>query len=211
VVPLDAGWSDIGSWASFAEVSEADAQGNVLEGDVLALDTENSLLYSQGRLLAALGVKDHIVVETADAVLVASKDRAQDVKQIVNVLKEQDRREAVAHRRVYRPWGYYESIMEGPFFQVKKLFVRPQARLSLQMHHHRAEHWVVVAGTAQVTNGEGEFLLAENESTYIPKGHKHRLANPGKVSLEVIEIQTGAYLGEDDIVRFDDTYGRIEE
>jgi mannose-1-phosphate guanylyltransferase/mannose-6-phosphate isomerase len=211
VVPLDAGWSDIGSWVSFAEMSETDDHGNVLEGDVLAFDTENSLLYSQGRLLAALGVKDHIVVETADAVLVAAKDRVQDVKKIVAKLKEQGRREAVEHKRVYRPWGYYESIMEGPFFQVKKLCVKPTAKLSMQMHYHRAEHWVVVAGTARVTNGEGEFLLAENESTYISKGHRHRLENPGKITLEVIEIQTGAYLGEDDILRFDDTYGRIGE
>lgn len=208
VVPLDAGWSDIGSWASLASVHGSDEDGNVLNGDVLAMDTHDTFVHSEGRLVATLGLDGHVVVETPDAILVARKDRTQDVKKIVGKLLEMGRREAFEHRRVYRPWGYYESVMEGERFQVKKLCVKPEAKLSLQMHHHRAEHWVVVKGSARVTNGDRVFLLAENESTFIPAGSLHRLENPGKIPLEVIEVQSGSYLGEDDIVRFEDTYGR---
>lgn len=208
VVPLDAGWSDLGAWSSVWEAHTADANGNVLKGDVLADGVHNSLAFAESRLLALVGVEDLIVVETADAVLVMHKDRAQDVKHIVRRLAEAGRRERSLHRKVYRPWGSYEGVDEGARFQVKRLMVKPGASLSLQKHHHRAEHWVVVTGTAEVTRGEETFLLTENESTYIPLGVKHRLRNPGSITLEIIEVQSGAYLGEDDIVRFDDNYGR---
>jgi mannose-1-phosphate guanylyltransferase/mannose-6-phosphate isomerase len=208
VVPLDAGWSDVGSWSSLHEASDADAHGNVAHGDVISEDTEGCYLYSGSRLVAAVGLRDHVVVETKDAVLVAPKVRVQDVKRLVQRLKEQGRYEHSLHREVFRPWGSYDSLESGPRFQVKLLKVKPGATLSLQMHHHRAEHWVVVAGTARITRGEEEFLLEENQSTYIPVGVKHRIENPGIIPLEIIEVQSGSYLGEDDIVRFEDRYGR---
>ncbi|MHB8453166.1 MAG: mannose-1-phosphate guanylyltransferase/mannose-6-phosphate isomerase [Acidiferrobacterales bacterium] len=208
VVPLDAGWSDVGAWSSLWEVSPRDENGNVVKGDVETYATCNALLISQHRLVVAIGLEDMVVVETADAVLVAHKDRAQDVKEIVTRLKEKNREEYKTHRKVYRPWGSYEGIDAGLRFQVKRIIVNPGAALSLQMHHHRAEHWVVVTGTARVTRGEEVFLLSENQSTYIPLGTQHRLENPGTIPLEMIEVQSGAYLGEDDIVRFEDRYNR---
>jgi mannose-1-phosphate guanylyltransferase/mannose-6-phosphate isomerase len=211
VVPFAAGWSDVGTWSSLWNVCPRDDAGNVVQGDVIAMDTHNALLVAQHRCLATVGIDDVIVVETADAVLVASMDRAQDVKHIVSQLKESDRDECKTHRRVYRPWGSFEGIDAGSRFQVKRLTVKPGAQLSLQMHHHRAEHWVVVKGTARVTCGDNVFDLHENESTYIPIGEKHRLENPGNIALEVIEVQSGSYLGEDDIVRFEDVYDRVQE
>jgi len=210
VVPFSAGWSDVGAWSALWKVCPRNADGNAIQGDVIAEDTHNALLFAQHRCLATVGIDDIIVVETADAVLVASKDRAQDVKHIVNTLKARKRVEFKVHRCVYRPWGSYEGIDAGPRFQVKRLTVKPGAALSLQMHHHRAEHWVVVKGTARVTCGESVFNLHENESTYIPIGEKHRLENPGNIPLEIIEIQSGSYLGEDDIVRFEDVYDRCQ-
>jgi mannose-1-phosphate guanylyltransferase/mannose-6-phosphate isomerase len=211
VVPISAGWSDVGAWSALWNVCPRDGDGNVVQGDVIAEDTHNALLVAQHRCLATVGLDDVIVIETADAVLVASKDKAQDVKAIVNRLKESNREEHKVHRQVYRPWGSYEGIDAGPRFQVKRLSVKPGAQLSLQMHRHRAEHWVVVKGTAQVTCGDRVFMLHENESTYIPIGEKHRLENHGNIPLEVIEIQSGSYLGEDDIVRFEDVYDRVQE
>ena len=211
VMPISAGWSDIGAWSALWDVCDRDADGNVMQGDVIAEDTRNAFLVAQHRCLATVGLDDVVVIETADAVLVASKDKAQDVKAIVSRLKESGREEHKVHRQVYRPWGSYEGIDEGPRFQVKRLTVKPGAQLSLQMHHHRAEHWVVVKGTARVTSGEQTFDLHENESTYIPIGQTHRLENPGNIPLEVIEIQSGSYLGEDDIVRFEDVYDRVQE
>lgn len=211
VVPVAAGWSDVGSWSSLWNVCPRDASGNVIQGDVITRDTHNAFLIAQHRCLATVGIDDVIVVETADAVLVAGRDKAQDVKHIVNQLKAAGRDECKVHRRVYRPWGSFEGIDSGQRFQVKRLTVKPGAQLSLQMHHHRAEHWVVVKGTARVTCGDSVFDLHENESTYIPIGEKHRLENPGNISLEVIEIQSGSYLGEDDIVRFEDVYDRVQE
>jgi mannose-1-phosphate guanylyltransferase/mannose-6-phosphate isomerase len=208
VVPLNAGWSDVGSWASLHEASDADAHGNVTHGDVISEDTQGSYLYSESRLVAVVGLKDHVVVETKDAVLVAPKERVQDVKKLVLHLKERGRYEHALHREVFRPWGSYDSLENGARFQVKRLKIKPGATLSLQMHHHRAEHWIVVAGTARVTRGEEQFLLEENQSTYIPIGVKHRIENPGMIALEIIEVQSGSYLGEDDIVRFEDRYGR---
>jgi mannose-1-phosphate guanylyltransferase/mannose-6-phosphate isomerase len=208
VVPLAAGWSDVGSWSSLHEASDADAQGNVTHGDVIHEDTAGSYLYAQSRLLAVVGLKDHVVVETKDAVLVAPKSRVQDVKKLVQRLKEGGRYEHSLHREVFRPWGSYDSLESGPRFQVKRLKIKPGATLSLQLHHHRAEHWVVVAGTARITRGEEQFLLEENQSTYIPLGVKHRIENPGMIALEIIEVQSGSYLGEDDIVRLEDRYGR---
>jgi mannose-1-phosphate guanylyltransferase / mannose-6-phosphate isomerase len=208
VVPLAAGWSDVGSWASLHAASDADARGNVTHGDVISEDTEGSYLYSESRLVAAVGLRDQVVVETKDAVLVAAKDRVQEVKRLVTRLKERGRYEHSLHREVFRPWGSYDSLESGSRFQVKLLKVKPGATLSLQMHHHRAEHWVVVAGTARITRGEEQFLLEENQSTYIPIGVRHRIENPGMIPLEIIEVQSGSYLGEDDIVRFEDQYGR---
>ncbi|AJC20169.1 mannose-1-phosphate guanylyltransferase/mannose-6-phosphate isomerase [Pandoraea pulmonicola] len=208
VVTNDLGWNDIGSWTALADLAERDENGNALIGDVLVESVSNSYLRAEHRMLAVIGVEDLIVVETADAVLVVHRDKAQDVKKIVETLNRSGRKESVTHRRVARPWGSYEGIDEGDRFQVKRIVVNPGAQLSLQMHHHRAEHWVVVRGTAQVTNGDDVVLLTEDQSTYIPLGVKHRLANPGKIPLELIEVQSGAYLGEDDIVRFDDRYGR---
>lgn len=208
VIPLQAKWSDIGSWDALWDVSEKDGADNCLTGDVVAVDSESTLAISQSRLVACVGVKDMVVVETPDAVLVAHKDKVQSVKNVVAQLKNAKRCESDAHRKNYRPWGYYDSVDGGDRFQVKRLVVKPGATLSLQMHHHRAEHWIVVRGTARVTCGEKSFLLCENESTYIPLGHQHRLENPGRIPLEIIEVQSGPYLGEDDIVRFEDKYGR---
>jgi mannose-1-phosphate guanylyltransferase/mannose-6-phosphate isomerase len=208
VIPLDAGWSDVGAWDSLWDVLPKDEAGNAFRGDVMLQDTTGTLAFSEGRLVACVGVRDLVVVETPDAVLVAHKDRTQEVKKIAERLKAGGRSEAQSHRKVHRPWGWYDGIDAGDRFQVKRIVVKPGATLSLQMHHHRAEHWVVVRGTARVTRGEETFLLAENQSTYIPIGTTHRLENPGKLPLEMIEVQSGAYLGEDDIVRFDDHYGR---
>lgn len=208
MIGLDAGWSDVGSWSSLWEESEHDAQGNVCRGDVFVHDASNNLLFSDNKMIAALGVEDLVVVDTPDAVMVSRKDKVQEVKQIVKQLEKQDRSEAHFHREVARPWGCYDSIDMGERFQVKRITVKPGAKLSLQMHHHRAEHWIVVSGTALVTIGDEERMLSENESTYIPIGMTHRLENPGVLPLEMIEVQSGSYLGEDDIVRFDDTYGR---
>ena len=208
MVPLDAGWSDIGAWGALWAVSDQDASGNACHGDVLAVDSTDNLLHAQHRMLATVGVRDLVVVETADAVLVAHRDRAQDVKRITEQLDAQGRCESEFHRRVHRPWGSFEGVDMGPRFQVKRLSVKPGAALSLQMHHHRAEHWIVVSGTARVTCDDRTFLLSENQSTYIPIGSCHRLENPGAIPLEIIEVQSGSYLGEDDIVRFEDVYNR---
>jgi mannose-1-phosphate guanylyltransferase/mannose-6-phosphate isomerase len=208
MVPLDAGWSDVGSWAALAEATDRDAAGNVTRGDVIAEDSTGCYLYSESRLLAAVGLENHVVVETKDAVLVAPKGRVQDVKKLVQRLKETGRYEHSLHREVFRPWGSYDSIENGHRFQVKCLKVKPGASMSLQLHHHRAEHWIVVSGTARITRGDEVFLLEENQSTYIPIGAKHRIENPGKIPLFIIEVQSGSYLGEDDIVRFEDRYGR---
>lgn len=208
VVPLDAGWSDVGAWPALMQLGKPDSDGNVVLGDVYGHEVRNSLLFGEHRFLAALGLRDIIAVATADAVLVAHKDHSQDVKRVVNWLRETGREEGKSHRRVYRPWGRYEALDAGDRFQVKRLTVKPGAALSMQMHHHRAEHWVVVRGTARVTRGDEIFLLTENQSTYIPLGIKHRLENPGKLPLELIEVQSGSYLGEDDILRFEDRYDR---
>lgn len=204
------GWSDIGTWDALAAVSARDESGNTFKGDVVARDTKNTFVRSEHRMVAVLGVDDLVVVETADAVLVAHKSCTQDVKKIVEQLSVDGRVEGDTHRKVMRPWGSYEGIDYGERFQVKRIIVNPGASLSLQMHYHRAEHWIVVRGTARVVNGETTSLLSENQSTYIPLGTLHRLENPGKVPLEMIEVQSGSYLGEDDIVRFDDKYGRTE-
>ncbi|KLD75820.1 mannose-1-phosphate guanylyltransferase/mannose-6-phosphate isomerase [Xanthomonas hyacinthi] len=207
VVPLDAHWNDVGSWSALLDVSPQDAQGNAHHGDVIEIDCHNTYAYGS-RLIAMVGLQDVVVVETDDAVLVGHRGRIQEVKEIVARIKASGRSEATWHRKVYRPWGAYDSIDNGQRFQVKRITVKPGATLSLQMHHHRAEHWTVVSGTAEVTRGEEVLLLTENQSTYIPLGVTHRLKNPGKLPLELIEVQSGSYLGEDDIVRFEDTYGR---
>lgn len=206
--PLAAGWNDLGAWDAVWQVAQKDAQGNAAVGDALFADTRNTLVHATSRLVGVVGLDDVVVVETPDAVMVARRDKSQDVKQIVNALGREQRGEQALHRKVHRPWGWYDSIDRGPRDQVKRIMVKPGASLSLQMHHHRAEHWIVVNGTAEVTVGEKVILLAENQSTYIPLGETHRLRNPGKVPLELIEVQSGSYLGEDDIVRFEDTYGR---
>ncbi|MFL6675812.1 MAG: mannose-1-phosphate guanylyltransferase/mannose-6-phosphate isomerase [Massilia sp.] len=208
VVPADIGWSDVGSWSALWEVQQRDANGNTQRGDVYLDGVTNSLVRAESRIVAVVGVQDLVVVETPDAVLVAHKDQVQRVKQVVDHLKSKERTEHLHHTRVYRPWGYYEGIDAGDRFQVKRITVKPGEKLSLQMHHHRAEHWVVVSGTARVTCGETVSLLSENESTYIPIGMNHRLENPGKLPLHIIEVQSGSYLGEDDIVRFEDIYKR---
>jgi len=207
VIPLDAGWNDVGSWTALRDVSQQDGDGNAHQGDVIAIDCRNTYAYAQ-RLVALVGLDDVVVVETDDAVLVGKADRMQEVKNVVAQLKAEGRSEATWHRKVYRPWGAYDSIDNGERFQVKRITVKPGGTLSLQMHHHRAEHWIVVSGTAEVTRGDEVILLSENQSTYIPLGVTHRLRNPGKLPLELIEVQSGSYLGEDDIVRFEDTYGR---
>ena len=208
VVPMDAGWSDIGSWSSLWDISKKDLNGNSVRGDVILHETNNSYVRTDGKLVAAIGVDDLVIVATKDVLVVAHKDSDQDVKKIAEQLKQKKRTEWELHREVYRPWGKYDSIDSGDRYQAKRITVKPGAKLSVQMHHHRAEHWIVVSGTARVTNGEKNFLLSENESTYIPVGVVHALENPGKVDLELIEVQTGSYLGEDDIVRFEDKYGR---
>lgn len=208
VLPLSAGWSDVGAWDALWQVLPKDADGNVKQGDVVLHDSRNTLALSEGRLVACVGVDNLVVVETADAVLVASKDRTQDVKKIVDALKREGRAEGQLHRKVFRPWGWYDSVDNGARFQVKRIVVKPGGQLSLQMHHHRAEHWIVVSGTAKVTRDKETYLVSENESTYIPLGATHRLENPGRLPLEMIEVQSGSYLGEDDIVRFEDVYGR---
>jgi mannose-1-phosphate guanylyltransferase/mannose-6-phosphate isomerase len=208
MIPLQAGWSDVGSWDALWQVLPKDDAGNVALGDVLLQDCSNTLALSEGRLVACVGVEDLIVVETADAILVVHKDKTQDVKKVVDRLKGQDRPEGKIHRKVFRPWGWYDGVDAGSRFQVKRIVVKPQGILSLQMHHHRAEHWIVVSGTARVTRGDESFLVSENQSTFIPLGTTHRLENPGRVPLEMIEVQSGSYLGEDDIVRFEDVYGR---
>jgi len=208
VIPLDADWSDVGSWSALWEVTDKDPFGNALTGDVLALDTTNSFIHAQNKLVAVIGVEDIVVVETDDAVMVAPKDRVQDVKRIVASLKNEQREEADLHRKVYTPWGYYDSVDTGERHKTKRIVVKPGAKLSVQKHHHRAEHWVIVKGTALVTKGEETMLFSENESTYIPLGVVHCLENPGVIPLEIVEVQSGSYLGEDDIVRYQDKYGR---
>lgn len=209
VIPLSADWTDVGSWQAVWEVLPQDDNGNAIQGDAIVLDSADCLVQSQSRAVALLGVQDLVVVETRDAVLITSRHHAQRVKDMVQLLKARDREEATEHRLVHRPWGTYDSLDNGPRFQVKHIVVNPGATLSLQMHHHRAEHWIVVRGTAEVTCDEKTFILGENQSTYIPLGSTHRLANPGKIPLEVIEVQSGTYLGEDDIVRLKDSYGRL--
>ncbi len=211
VVPLDAGWSDVGSWSALWEVDEKDTHGNAFRGDVLMEDTKDCLVHATHKLVATVGLKDTVIIETKDAVLVAAKDKVHEVKKIVQRLKDSGRSEFKHHRHVYRPWGHYDSIGNGERYQVKCITVKPGAKLSVQMHHHRAEHWIVVSGTAKVTIGDNTFLVTENESTYIPVGKVHALENPGKVALELIEVQSGSYLGEDDIVRFEDRYGRVDK
>lgn len=210
VLPLDVGWSDVGAWSTLWEVSEQDASGNVLQGDAFVHDATNNLLIARHRMLAAVGVENLVVVETPDAVLVAHKDRAQDVKAVTQFLQQEERTEYRHHQRVHRPWGAFEAIGNGDRYQVKRLTVKPGESLSLQMHHHRAEHWIVVSGTARVVCDDDTYLISENQSTYIPVGTRHRLENPGIIPLEIIEVQSGSYLGEDDIVRFEDIYNRTE-
>ena len=208
VLPIDVGWNDVGSWSALWEIADQDPDGNAHHGDVIALDCRNTLAWGGRRLVSLLGLDDVIVVDTDDALLVAARDQVQQVKDIVARLKAEGRPQASIHRKVYRPWGSYDGIDSGERFQVKRIVVKPGAALSLQMHHHRAEHWIVVSGSARVTCDDKVFLLSENQSTYIPLGSRHRLENPGKVPLELIEVQSGSYLGEDDIVRFEDVYGR---
>ncbi|MDZ4078005.1 cupin domain-containing protein, partial [Hydrocarboniphaga sp.] len=208
LVPLDAGWDDVGSWTYLGKLPATDDAGNRVRGDVIVEDSQDNLVHASTRLVSLVGMKDTVVVETEDAVLVAPRERVQEVKKIVQKLKKAKRTEAETSPRVFRPWGSYETVALADRFQVKRIIVKPGQKLSLQMHHHRAEHWIVVSGTARVYCGEKNFLLTEDQSTYIPLGHTHRLENPGKVPLELIEVQSGAYLGEDDIVRFDDVYGR---
>jgi mannose-1-phosphate guanylyltransferase/mannose-6-phosphate isomerase len=210
VVPLDAGWNDVGSWSAVWEIAEKDSQGNASRGDVMLEATRNAYVHAEHRMVSVLGLDDVIVVETADVVMVAAKDKAQDVKLLVDRIKQSARTEATNHRKVYRPWGAYDSIDNGPRYQVKRITVAPGQKLSVQMHHHRAEHWIVVTGTAKVSIGDKQILLTENQSTYIPVGVVHALENPGKIPLEMIEVQSGGYLGEDDIVRFEDRYGRVD-
>ncbi|GGD04691.1 mannose-1-phosphate guanylyltransferase/mannose-6-phosphate isomerase [Pyruvatibacter mobilis] len=211
VVPADIGWSDVGSWTALWDIGDKDAHGNVVSGDAVMQETQNTFIRAESRLVATIGVDDLIVVETSDAVLVARRDKVQDVKAVVARLKAEGRAEHEVHARVHRPWGFYEGLDTGERHQVKHLMIKPGAAISLQMHHHRAEHWVVVNGTARVTVGDDTRLLSENESVYIPIGATHRLENPGKMPLSIIEVQSGSYLGEDDIVRFDDVYGRVRE
>jgi len=210
VAVLDCGWSDVGAWAALWELGQGDEQGNVTRGDVVLQDAQGSYVHSESRLVTALGIEDLVIVETPDAVMVSPKQRVQDIKQLVDTLSRAERSEATVHQRVFRPWGAYESLVVGEHFQVKRLTVNPGQTLSLQLHHKRAEHWVVVSGVADIVRGEEHLTLGPDESTYIPLGMKHRLANRGEAPLEVIEVQSGSYLGEDDIVRFDDVYGREE-
>jgi mannose-1-phosphate guanylyltransferase/mannose-1-phosphate guanylyltransferase/mannose-6-phosphate isomerase len=209
VIPLDAGWNDVGSWSALWDVTVKDPFGNAIHGDVLTVDTRNSFIHAENKLVAVIGVQDLVVVETDDAVMIAPKDRVQEVKQIVAQLKERGRSEADVHRKCYRPWGHYDLVDSGDRHQTKRIVVKPGGKLSIQKHHHRAEHWVVVKGTALVTKGDEKLLITENESTYIPLGIVHCLENPGVIPLEIVEVQSGSYLGEDDIVRFGDQYGRV--
>lgn len=209
VIPLDAGWSDVGSWCALWDIINKDAFGNAITGDVLTVDTHNSFIHAESKLIAVIGIQDLVIVETKDAVMIAPKNRVQEVKEIVAKLKECGRSEADIHQKVYRPWGNYDSVDNGDRHQTKRIVVKPGAKLSVQKHHHRAEHWVIVKGTALVTKGEEKLLLTENESIYIPLGVVHCLENPGVIPLEIIEVQSGSYLGEDDIVRFNDQYGRV--
>jgi mannose-1-phosphate guanylyltransferase/mannose-6-phosphate isomerase len=211
MVPLDAGWNDLGAWDAVWNVLPKDDKGNAHVGDVLSTDSSNTLVHASSRLVSLVGVDNLIVVETPDAVMVVDKSRSQDVKHIVAQLQQTQREEHILHRKVHRPWGWYDSIDEGGRFKVKRIQVKPKASLSLQKHHHRAEHWIVVTGTAEITNGDKVMILTENQSTYIPLGEIHRLANPGSIPLEIIEVQSGSYLGEDDIVRFEDNYGRSRQ
>ena len=211
VVPLDCGWSDVGGWAALAEISTSDEAGNVVKGDVILADTRGTLVHADSRLVAVLGVDDLVIVDTPDALLVAGKDKTRDLKALVALVQERDDELTVRHRRQYRPWGRFESLDTGERFQVKRIVVDPGATLSLQLHHQRAEHWVVVHGVADVTCGDRTFRLQEDESTYIPVNTPHRLSNPGPEPLEIIEVQSGDYLGEDDIVRLEDSYGRLED
>ncbi|MDC1436491.1 cupin domain-containing protein, partial [Gammaproteobacteria bacterium] len=208
VVPMDAGWNDIGSWSSLWDVSEKDSNGNVSQGDVVLQNSSNSYIRTDGKLVVAIGIDDLVIVSTKDALMVAHKNTVEDVKIIAQQLKTDSRSEWELHREVYRPWGKFDAIDSGDRYQVKRITVKPGAKLSVQKHKHRAEHWVVVSGTAKVTNGEKTFLMSENESTYIPAGAVHSLENPGQTDLEIIEVQSGNYLGEDDIIRLDDKYGR---
>lgn len=210
VVKLEADWCDIGSWGALLEIGDKDEDGNVCRGDIIVKDSKDSYFYGSHKLITAVGVQDLIVVDTKDALLITNRNKSEDVKDIVNSLKEKNRSETMHHRVVYRPWGSYDSICKGPRDQVKRVIVKPGAKLSLQKHMHRSEHWVIVKGTAKITKGDEQFLMSENESTYIPVGTMHSLENPGKIPLEIIEIQTGSYLGEDDIERFEDIYGRVE-
>ena len=210
VVPMSAGWNDVGSWSAIWDVHDKDSDGNVTKGDVVLHEARNCLVHSTNKLVSLIGIEDVVVVETKDAVMIAHKDKVQDVKKVVNKLEAQGRQEVKSHLEVFRPWGSYDSVDMGQRFQVKRITVKPGAQLSLQMHHHRAEHWIVVSGTAQVTCDDKTFLLTENQSTYLPMTSVHRLANPGKVPLEIIEVQSGGYLGEDDIVRYEDVYGRVD-
>ena len=210
MIPLDAGWNDLGAWDAVWQVGTRDAAGNVTDGDTLVVDTTDTLIHATNRLVATVGVKNLIIIETADAVLVADRDESQNVKKLVAALQAQQRDEHNLHRKVHRPWGWYDAIDDGHRFKVKRIQVKPKSSLSLQMHHHRAEHWIVVKGTAEITCGDKTILLTENQSTYIPLGEVHRLANPGTIPLEIIEVQSGSYLGEDDIIRFEDHYGRKE-
>ena len=211
VIPIDVGWNDVGSWSSLWEIGEQDTEGNRFLGDVISHGSNRNYVNAPHRLVSLVGVDDLIVVDTADALLVAARDQAQDVKEIVAALKQSSRKETSTHRKVYRPWGSYDSVDEDEGFQVKRITVNPGASLSLQKHQHRAEHWIVVSGTAEVTRGESVYIVSENESTFIPIGEKHRLSNPGKIPLKLIEVQSGDYLGEDDIERFDDVYGRVDQ
>ncbi len=209
VIPMDAAWNDVGSWSALWEVTEKDASGNAIIGDVFTVDTQNSFIHAHSKLVTVVGLSDVVVVETDDAVMIAAKDRVQDVKDIVDQLKAQGRVEADIHRKAYRPWGHYDLVDTGERHQTKRIVVKPGAKLSLQKHHHRAEHWVVVKGTALITKGDEQILITENESTYIPLGIVHCLENPGVIPLEIVEVQSGSYLGEDDIIRFNDVYGRV--
>ncbi|MEO1945343.1 MAG: mannose-1-phosphate guanylyltransferase/mannose-6-phosphate isomerase, partial [Candidatus Thioglobus sp.] len=211
VVPLDAQWNDIGSWSALHDIGTKDSNGNVIQGDVFTEDTTNTYIYANHHMVATIGVQDLVIVDTPNATLIATKDKAQEVKKIVEQLQQQDREEQFCHRKVYRPWGWYDSIEVGLHFQVKRLHVNPGAKLSLQMHHKRAEHWVVVSGTATVINGKETLTLTEGDSTYIPIGTTHSLENKTNEQLEIIEVQSGTYLGEDDIVRFEDIYGRVKD
>ena len=207
-MPMDPQWNDLGSWSSLLELLPKNGSGSVEIGDTISLHSSNNYIHAEQKLVATLGIDDTVIVDTKDALLVAHKDRVEDVKQLVDLLKTRQRCETIQHREVYRPWGKYDSMDQGPRFHVKRITVKPEAKLSVQMHHHRAEHWVVVSGTAKVTIDNVERLICENESVYIPIGAVHCLENPGKIAIELIEIQSGAYLGEDDIVRFGDLYGR---